>query len=243
MKINYLKVERLNSTNLYSSDLLNKQEVSDVTVVYTLLQTQGRGIGTNVWYSEDSKNLLFSIIKFPEIEIEKHFCLNMIISLAICDYLNLKGVLAKIKWPNDIYIENNKIAGILVENKFYGEIIKSSIIGVGLNLNQTYFPEEIPNPISLKKITGIEFNIDDEVREISEIISAKIDKCKNLEFDEIKSKYLKFLYRMKIESKFKVNDDIFTATIIDVDKDGYLVVVDNKLQTRKFYFKEIEYVI
>lgn len=242
MQIKYIKKTNLNSTNSYSADLL-KNGINELTVVYTNFQTEGRGLKKNAWYSDDNKNLLLSIVDFSEIKIEKHFCLNMIISLAICDYLNLKGVLAKIKWPNDIYVENHKIAGILVENNFYGDIIKSSVIGIGLNLNQIDFPNEIPNPISLKEITGIDFNIDDEIREISEIIYAKIKKCKNLNFDEIKIKYLRNLYKMNIESKFKIDDKICIATIIDVKKDGHLVIIDNMLQTHEYYFKEIEYVI
>jgi BirA family biotin operon repressor/biotin-[acetyl-CoA-carboxylase] ligase len=242
MQIRYIKEKNLSSTNSYSADLL-KNGKNELTVVYTNFQTKGRGLGENFWYSDDNENLLLSVIDFPEIKIENHFCLNMVISLAICDYLNLKGVLAKIKWPNDIYVENSKIAGILVENNFYGDIIKSTIIGIGLNLNQIDFPNEIPNPISLKKITDIDFIVDDEVKEISEIIFKKIKKCKNLNFDEIKTKYLRNLYKMKIESKFKIDDHVFAATIIDVKKDGHLVIIDNMLQTHEYYFKEIEYVI
>ncbi|MDD2385372.1 MAG: biotin--[acetyl-CoA-carboxylase] ligase [Bacteroidales bacterium] len=237
----FIKRNIITSTNIFVSELLTNNKLSDETVVYTNFQTNGRGFAQNKWYSEENKNLLFSIIIFPEMNVEGHFCLNMIISLAICDYLLLKGVKAKIKWPNDIYVKDSKIAGILVENCFYGDIIKSSIIGVGLNLNQIFFPKEIPNPVSLKNLTNTDYNIDKEIREISNIISDKIKKYKSLEFSEIRIKYLENLYRLNVDSLFKKSNEIFTAKIIDIRKTGHLVICDKNNKLQEFYFKEIEF--
>ncbi|MDD4149253.1 MAG: biotin--[acetyl-CoA-carboxylase] ligase [Bacteroidales bacterium] len=238
----FVKKNIIKSTNIFASELLSNKNLNDETVVYASFQTNGRGLAQNKWHSEENKNLLFSLIIFPEINVENHFCLNMIISLAICDYLFLSGVTAEIKWPNDIYVNNNKIAGILVENSLYGDIIKSSVIGVGLNLNQVDFPKEISNPVSLKNLTDTDYNIDDEIRAISEIISNKITKYKRLDFSEIKTKYLENLYRLNVESSFKINGQIFTAKIIDVRKTGHIVISDNHNKEHEFYFKEIELV-
>ncbi|MDD2634104.1 MAG: biotin--[acetyl-CoA-carboxylase] ligase [Bacteroidales bacterium] len=237
----FVKQNIIKSTNVFASELLNNKDLNDETVVYACFQTNGRGLAQNKWHSEENKNLLFSIINFPNIDVESHFCLNMIISLAICDYLFLKGVKAKIKWPNDIYVNNSKIAGILVENDFYGNIIKSSVIGVGLNLNQVDFPNEIPNPVSLKNLTNTDYNIDDEIRVISKIISDKIRKYKSLDFIDIKVKYLKYLYRLNIESSFMIKEQIFTAKIVDVRKTGHIVICDNHNKMLEFYYKEIEF--
>jgi len=240
--VKFIKRNNITSTNVFASELLTNKKLSGEIVVYTNFQTNGKGLAQNKWHSEENKNLLFSIIVFPEINVENYFCLNMIISLAICDYLLLKGVKAKIKWPNDIYVNNNKITGILVENSLYGDIIKSSVIGVGLNLNQVDFPKEITNPVSLKNLTNTDYIIDKEIREISKIISDKIKKYKSLEFSEIRIKYLENLYRLNVDSLFKKDDETFTAKIIDIRKTGHIVISDNLNKVQEFYFKKIELV-
>lgn len=241
MKI--IKLENIGSTNLYSQDLLSAGKVMETTVVYSLSQTKGRGMGKNVWLSEDNKNLLFSLIVFPDLKAESHFSLSMIVSLAIWEYLILKGVEAKIKWPNDIWVQNKKLAGILIENSIMGDRIKSSIIGVGLNLNQTDFPAEIPNPVSLSQLTNKAYNIDNEIVTISNLINNAIASLSKSDFLSIRKNYLSKLYRFNELSEFKSNDRAFKGTIISVNQTGHLVVKESADNISEFYFKEIEFVL
>lgn len=235
-----IKLQTVNSTNNYASGLLSDGMIKEETVIYTGSQTKGKGLGTNVWHSEDYKNMLFSLIVFPEIKIERHFVLSMIVSLAICDYLDFKGVKAEIKWPNDIYLKNKKLAGILIENSIYGDTIKSSVIGVGLNLNQEVFPSVLPNPVSLTNVTSEIYNVDNEIELISSIISDKLTEFKNKSFTSIHEQYLNRLYRLGHTSKFKAGDRIFSGQIKDVKKDGHIVVSEPEFEEKEYYFKEIE---
>ena len=238
----FIKLNSVDSTNSYASDLLSKEMITDETCIYTLFQTHGRGLGQNMWESEKEQNLLFSIVFFPNIKIEDHFNLNMMVALSICRYLNLKGVKAKIKWPNDIYVFDKKIAGILIENTFVGDLIRSSIIGVGLNINQDSFSQSVPNGISLKNITGIEYKIDEEIKVIANEISKVIGAMRCLEFEDIKKVYLGNMYRFNVESLFRSDGIEFLASIVDVKKDGYLVL-NQSGNIKEFYFKEVSFVL
>jgi BirA family transcriptional regulator, biotin operon repressor / biotin---[acetyl-CoA-carboxylase] ligase len=234
----FIKQNIVVSTNSYASDLLISKVIDDEICVYALFQTKGRGLAKNVWESESGKNLLFSMIVFPEMKVEDYFKFNMIVSLSICRYLNLRGITAKIKWPNDIYVLDNKIAGILVENSFMGDMIQSSIVGVGLNLNQEKFNSTISNAISMRNITGIDYDIDDEIKKISFEISNGIQSLSKLSFIKIKENYLKNLYRYNIESLFKIGEKEILATIVDVKKEGH-IVLNQSGEVKEYYFKEL----
>lgn len=238
MKI--IKLSQTSSTNLVSQKLLMNNEIKENTVVYARSQTSGRGMGTNTWHSESDKNLLFSLVFFADIKAEKHFFISMIVSLAICDYLVLKGIEANIKWPNDIVYENKKMAGILIENSILGNTIKTCVVGVGLNLNQIDFPSELPNPVSVKNITGENYNIDEEINAISHIISDKLVLLKQKSLVKIRELYYEKLYKFNEISNFKVNGETFAAKIINVEKDGRLIIKDLHDNVTEYYFKEIE---
>jgi len=239
--LNIIKISNIDSTNNYAAKLVANKEFIEETLIYTDYQKQGKGLGKNKWYSEKNKNILASLIVFPEIKVEQHFQLNMIISISICEYLQIKGVSAKIKWPNDIYVKDDKIAGILVENRFYGDKINNSVIGVGLNLNQTDFPSEVLNPVSLKTINNQDYNIENEIKELFLLISKGIKSLQKFKSTGIKSSYLDKLYRYDEWSYFKKENFTFEAKIIDVKNDGYIVLVDKNGNKRDYYFKEVEY--
>ena len=147
----------LESTNTFASEVLKKAELQEGTVICADYQTAGKGHQGNRWESEKGKNLIFSIILYPSsVSPDDQFFISMTISLGICDFL--RGILpeVKIKWPNDIYVRNDKIAGILIENTLIGNTIESCITGIGLNINQEKFSTVIPNPVSIRMITGKE---------------------------------------------------------------------------------------
>ena len=173
MKITRFKT--LESTNQYLQNLLNEGvDIAD-NIVVTDFQTSGKGQGKNVWESEDGKNLLFSIaLDMSFLKAENQFILTQIVSVTMINVL--KNYLPEeslfIKWPNDIYFNDKKIAGILIKNEIKGIMMGTSIIGIGLNVNQTSFDDNLPNPISMKMITGKDFDLDELLSAISYQLSA-----------------------------------------------------------------------
>ena len=125
-------------------------DIDNLSVLSALEQTAGRGQRGNTWTSNAGENLMFSIVlKSPVLMAEDHFALNEIAALSVADFLSTYGIKAEIKWPNDIYVGEKKICGILIENSFRGKTISSSIIGIGLNINQRNFNVNLPNPTSM----------------------------------------------------------------------------------------------
>ena len=173
MKITHFKT--LDSTNQYLQNLLNEGIDIVDNIVVTDYQTSGKGQGKNVWESEDGKNLLFSIaLDMSFLKAENQFILTQIVSVTMINVL--KNYLPEeslfIKWPNDIYFNDKKIAGILIKNEIKGMMMGTSIIGIGLNVNQTSFDKNLPNPISMKMITGKDFDLDELLSAISYQLSA-----------------------------------------------------------------------
>ncbi len=241
MKI--IELQTVESTNVYAKKFISENKDIEETLIFSYKQTKGRGLGRNTWHTEDGKNIIFSLIVFPEIRIEDHFMISMNVSLAVCEYICSKGLIASIKWPNDIYIGNKKICGTLIENVFYGDIIKQSIVGAGLNLNQTNFPDAVPNPVSISLLTGKEYDIRTEVKEISNIILEKINNLKTISFEELRERYLSIMYQYDRFCEYRTGDNVFSGKIINVKKSGHLVIEDKSGKLSEFYFKEIEYIL
>ena len=191
------KIEKhdiLPSTNEYATQLLAQEDVIEGTVIVAKYQTAGKGQGLHTWDSDDGKNLLFSIILYPDRVLpEDQIFITMAVSLGVCDFLNdfFKG--SQIKAPNDIYYNNHKIAGILIENTIVEGIINSCVVGIGLNVNQTTFPSNLPNPISIANITGREQNTEDC---LNKLLVCRDKRYKELLYgdrEKIKSDYTKRL--------------------------------------------------
>ena len=173
MKIIHFKT--LDSTNKYLQNLLEEGVDIIDNVVVTDFQTSGKGQGRNVWESEAGKNLLFSIaLDMSYHKAENQFVLTQMVSVAMINVL--KNYLPEehlyIKWPNDIYFKNKKIAGILIKNEIKGMMLGTSIIGIGLNVNQEDFDENLSNPISMKMITGKDYDLEEILLAISCQLSA-----------------------------------------------------------------------
>jgi BirA family biotin operon repressor/biotin-[acetyl-CoA-carboxylase] ligase len=169
-----LKYDSLSSTNAFAARLLKYDDPEEGTVIQAGYQTNGRGQGNNKWDSDKDNNLLISIILFPElIRPDEHYLINIFVSLGICDYLDLYFPGSRIKKPNDIYFGNDKMAGILIENSIIDDQIINSIVGIGLNVNQTIFPADIPNPTSQKIVTGKTYDLDDCLRNLLAALDAR----------------------------------------------------------------------
>lgn len=237
----FIELNQIDSTNSYLNNLLQSTKVREGTVVIALDQIAGRGQSGNRWYSEADKNLTFSLVLYPGfLEPRKQFFLNVAISLAIHDYL--RGVVADayIKWPNDIYISHKKIAGILVENSLVGDLIKQSVIGIGLNVNVTEFPPDLPNPTSLALETGRRYDTTDVIEQILNFLDARLLQLRSGKHELMKDQYLKSLYRYNKPYLFDVGGETMEGIIRQVNDDGKLVVEIND-ELRTFGNKEIKY--
>jgi len=238
----YIELNEINSTNTYLSEKLLSGEITEPTTVYTHSQTKGKGMGQNIWVSDDNSNALFSIALFTTVKSEEIFKVSLATSMAIFEFLKLKGIKTKIKWPNDIYYNGKKVGGILIENKLDGNLVKASIIGVGINLNQEKFPKWLPNPISLKNITGKEYDVEEFVTGISEMVEKNLNEIKDVPFSDLRLNYLLNLYRFGEIAMWKIQGikDEISGSIVDVKPSGKIVVQAVSGQLCECDIKEIK---
>ena len=201
--------------------------------IYAGYQTAGRGQTGNSWESEEEKNLLCSILLPPNKNL--HF-LNIAVSVAL---LRVIGEDFTIKWPNDIYYGDKKAAGILVENAIIGNEIRYSIAGIGLNVNQTTFVSDAPNPISLKQIRGQEYDIERLMNQLLETVHTILNEPEQ----EIWSYYKSHLYRREGCWPYEDKQGRFDAAIQDVLPTGEIVLRDTNGQIRQYEFKQIKYIL
>ena len=242
--MNIIKLNAIDSTNSYLKELVQKSVLDTFTVVVAKEQTLGRGQLGTTWVSEQGKNLTFSLlIRFSDFKIQDQFYLSMAVSLGLISALKqFVGVSLKIKWPNDILAEKDKIAGILIENILRSSVINYSIIGIGLNVHQETFPRNIENVTSLKKISGTIFNEDELLYSILNSIKKYVKFIEEEAFEGLKKMYLAELYKINTPAMFEDKKGVvFLGKIISVDKNGRLVVELENETTRKFNLKEIKF--
>ena len=165
----------LDSTDSTNNELRRRLSQSgNLSIIAAGMQSAGRGQGEHTWHSAPGQNLTFSILlRHRLLKASDALAVTSIMTLGICDYLRAKGIKPWIKWPNDIWVGKKKICGILVENTIHAGTIEFSIVGVGLDLNQTDWPSELPNPVSLKDLTGMEYDTHEELRQLSEALAQR----------------------------------------------------------------------
>ncbi len=239
--INYL--ERVDSTNAHAKKLLNGSSAGEGTVIWAGEQYAGRGLGENTWHSGAGLNLTFSLILEPLfLQPDNLFCLNKAVALAVLQTIRHElngGIEASVKWPNDIYAGDRKIAGILIEHTILGTAIKHTVIGVGINLNQEEFPAGIPNPVSLLQLTGKRY----DPRNILEIsisnLAGEYSRLSSSECDEIVSEYDASLFGLGKNFVFNASASTFNGSVQGVDDLGRLNVLTADGVLRKFNHGEI----
>ena len=242
---NIIRLELIDSTNNFLKALKTQEQLPDFTYVQANFQTAGKGQRGNFWEAENNKNLLFSVLLRPtELPIAKHFILSEIVSLALIATLRQFSKEFKIKWPNDIYWKENKVAGILIENDLEGMQIKESVVGIGLNVNQVKFSPAVPNPTSIHSITYKEQNSDDILLEFHQHLERYLEMLKGKAYDKIAEEYQSLLFRAEGYHQFKDKEGVkFKAKIESVAHDGALNLVDDKDKKRTYLFKEVQFVI
>ena len=234
------------STNNYLTQLCNEQQsaVREFTTVIAERQTAGKGQRGNSWESEDCRNITFSFVLYPTfIEARRQFILSQIVSLSIKEELDewTKGI--SIKWPNDIYWKDKKICGMLIENDLMGRNISQSISGIGINVNQEVFHSTAPNPVSLRQITGKQYDIFEILKNIMLRIQSGYELLRNGDTEPIAHRYEKALFRKEGMHRYKDADGEFFARIICVEPEGKLILEDDAQKKRGYMFKEVEYLL
>jgi BirA family biotin operon repressor/biotin-[acetyl-CoA-carboxylase] ligase len=216
-------------------------------VYFTDFQTKGKGVNTNSWESEAKKNLLFSLAIHPEnLMPSQQFMLTKAISLAMIDAISLYLDTDKlsIKWPNDIYYEKSKLAGILTINTINGNEIEISIIGIGLNVNQLIFTKGLPNPISLAQITNKEYETPDVLNNLLLAINDRLTQLREIDLHHfISFEYLSKLFQLESWENYKIKRNMQKARILGVNNYGQLILEIKDGEILHYDMKEVEFII
>ena len=241
---NFVILKEVDSTNDFLKNLVsNSKPVIEGTVIMAENQYAGRGQQQNTWHAEAGKNLTFSVLLKPNfLAIANQFDLTRAVSMGVFDALEpLLGDKLKIKWPNDIYYQDSKLGGMLIENMIQGGQIKNSIIGIGLNVNQQNFAAGLSNAISVKQILHQDYDLKTLLSEICRHVEAWYLKLKAGKIEDVRNTYLNRLYWINEVRQFKTENGIFEGVIKNVRYNGLLVVADNNNTELEFSLKQIEF--
>ncbi|SMO87397.1 BirA family transcriptional regulator, biotin operon repressor / biotin-[acetyl-CoA-carboxylase] ligase [Saccharicrinis carchari] len=241
---NILRFPALASTNQTLKSLHQTDPMEEYTVVVCDSQTAGKGQAGNHWESEAGKNLTFSILLKPAyVQIQDQFLISKAVSLGILDALKTYSSGFTIKWPNDIYYQDKKVGGILIENALYQNRIGTSVVGIGLNVNQTVFVSDAPNPVSLKAIRGKALDPGKLLNQILPNIVKYLDTLRTAGPDSVNRLYLAQLYRKNGLYCYRDENGEFKARITGINDYGHMLLKTDEGQRRSYAFKEVEFVM
>ncbi len=237
----FIHLEVIDSTMSFASDLIAKSKPSEGTVVLADYQQAGRGQAGNTWQSSPAENLTLSAILYPSfLPVRRQFYLNMAVSLAVKELVETQtGIPAQVKWPNDILIAKKKVAGILISNTLRGDHLRSSIVGVGLNVNQTQFVPELNKATSLRLETGQYYDRKASLELLCEKLEQYYLLLRSENVQALKQAYLEALYGWQLTMNFhQPGGASFEAVITDVDESGKLCLRVGP-EVRLYNFKEL----
>jgi BirA family biotin operon repressor/biotin-[acetyl-CoA-carboxylase] ligase len=241
---NLITLKEVASTNTFLKDALSKSTpLLEGTVIMAEKQFAGRGQSENTWLSEERKNLTFSILLNPSfLKVDRQFDLNKAISVALNDVLTIHaGGQARIKWPNDSYLGNKKVGGMLIENLITGRSIRHAIVGIGLNVNQTVFPSSLTNVTSLKQGLQKDYDLHLLLGDICSAVEARYLQLRAGHYDQITADYLDKLYLLNEWAVFKKGSGTFNGKIVGVTHSGQLQIETEEGITL-FNNKEVEFI-
>lgn len=238
--MNIISIETAASTNDYLKELAHKEVLEEGTVIFTPSQTGGKGQRGNAWESEAGKNIACSILLYPSfLSIQRYFLLSEAISLGVKETLDAYVDGITVKWPNDVYHDERKIAGILIENELMGNRHSLSVAGIGININQEHFLSPAMNPISLKQITGCDYDTEMLLKKLIQNILYRYERLKEGDTDSLIRMYHEALYRKTGLHRYEDNEGIFYARIDQVSDDGLLHLITDKNEERSYAFKNV----
>ena len=242
----YLILDETVSTNSFIKK--NREALSAPLLVRAVSQTGGRGQRGNSWEAAPGENLTFSILWKPEgIAPREQFAVSEAVALGVVSYLSSRGIGSRVKWPNDIYVGDRKICGILIEHSVTGMELDQSIIGVGVNVNQIRFLSDAPNPVSMSMLTGEVYSLDHEMHAVGEEIAMFLGLASaSGERDGLHREFMRLLWRGDDRSyPFRdcLENRIYAGKIADVEPSGHIIIMDEDGTLRKYAFKEIEFML
>ena len=242
-----IRLQSTHSTNDYLTEKLrNKIITSEGTVVLAMEQTQGKGMDKNIWESEPGKNLTFSFLLKPDfLRADQQFMLNKAVSLGVCDFVKtyVNNQIVTIKWPNDIYVQDKKIAGILISNSIEGNELSHSVVGIGININQQKFPGTVHNPVSLSIALRRELDLEELLTDLLYWLENRYEQLIKNDWTIISENYLDSLYRFKVQNPFLYDGEQILAKITGVSEYGQLQLITTHQEKLECDFKEIKFVI
>ena len=246
----HIELQETDSTSCYLQRLLLEQadKVDEFTTITAQFQHAGKGQRGNSWEAKVGKNLLFSFVLYPTfLQAEQQFILSQLVSLSIATTLERYVDSVTVKWPNDIYWQEKKICGILIEHELCGSTLQRTICGIGLNINQEKFESNAPNPISLRQICGRSFNIDTLLQQIMQSIYDGYMELKSMGYKKfshnISKQYATMLFRNQGYHRYKDTNGEFLAKVNRVDEDGRFFLEDEAGVVRSYLFKEVQYLL
>lgn len=239
-----VKLPEIDSTNNYLKKLLsNSKPLAEGTVIMADHQFAGRGQQNNVWESEKGKNLTISILLRPSLlKIQQQFYLNKVVSLGINDCLTaIIGEHCKIKWPNDVYYKDQKLGGVLIENQTQGNVLKASIIGIGINVNQQNFGAGTQRASSLSKILQRDYQLNDLLIQLCKSIENRYLQLKANQYSLLDEDYIRKLYRLNEVHRYAIAEEVFEGIIVGVNDQGYLLLKVND-EIRHLDLKQVKFI-
>ena len=240
--MNLIKLSATDSTNSYLAALAKNSALKDETIVVTDLQKKGRGQRESVWQSQPTRSLTFSVFKrIGGLSAQQQFTISMLVTVAVADYLQkLSGTAITVKWPNDIMAAGKKCGGILIENQVRGSAIKSTIVGVGLNINEEVFTN-LPQATSLRLVSGKTYDLDIILKGVTSEIFSALSTVNQEATSSIQGRFDQLLFKKGIQSRYRFpNGTEFLGTITGVNPLGQLLMDLPDGGSLKFWNKEIE---
>lgn len=234
-----MEYEEVSSTNTVAENI-PIQERRDKQVILAYRQTQGRGQTGNSWESAPGQNILMTIILRPEkLDAGKQFAVSMVIALGCLDFIGRYASGGTVKWPNDVYVGNRKISGILIGHTVAGAYVRDSLCGIGVNINQKEFISGALNPVSLRQLTGRELDLSKVLEDLLDCIGKRYEQIQDDRL--LKQDFMQHLYRGTGIHDWQDNNGIFRASIEGIDEYGQLILKDTSGQQRIYAFKEVKY--
>ena len=233
--------EEVTSTN----DLAREEQFAHGDLLWAERQTAGRGQRGHAWLSEEEVNLTVSLVVEPSfLPAKEQFLLSAATAVALCDCLAHYGIEARIKWTNDIYVEDRKIVGILIEHFYAGAMLRRTVIGIGLNVNQEQFDPSLPNPTSMLLEGEKRYDREEVLHTFYACFMARYRQVEQGDAAAVLGEYHRLIYRLGEEQLFRLpNGEKLTATIEGIESDGALRLLHAGGKRHSYHFKEIEFVI
>ncbi len=237
--INHIQLETINSTNDYTLSLRDSIIFKEGLVVTSSYQSEGNGQRGKYWESNANENLLMSVVIEPNIKLDEQFLITKIVALSICNLLESFGIDAEIKWPNDILVVKQKIAGILIQNKSKGNYITHSIIGLGFNINQLVFNSYFPEATSLKLQLNKEYEVFQIQEKFLNFLYARLKRLKAGENQD--NEYMESLFLKEKPAAFQLDDKQFMGIIKGVTESGKILIQLEDDSIAEFENQQLKY--